>query len=220
MENDGFQQEEAGQPDLSRRRWNGGAFSGNMMERVEEAAAGDAGEGSLGEELYDQPLPEMGSFEEREQIQSFRSSGIDTEVWFVALGAELAQNGGMRAFLAEHAQELRGAIIVELDGLGAGELSLVEREGAYRTVSASSRMKRYAKKATRATGTQASSVTLRLGESSASFAMKQGYQAMHLVGADGAKPAYFAQDDDVLENIDEEKLLQNADFVMELLRSI
>ena len=69
-------------------------------------------------------------------------------------------------------------------------------------------------------GVQVPSATLRLNESAASFATKQGYQAMHLAGMDGAKPAYFAQGDDVLENIDEEKLLQNSDFVMELLKNI
>ncbi len=40
----------------------------------------------------------------------------------------------MNAFLAEHSQDLRGAIIIELEGMGAGELSFVEREGAYKTV--------------------------------------------------------------------------------------
>ena len=43
---------------------------------------------------------------------------------------------------------------------------------------------------------------------------------MHLAGMAGAKPAFFGQSDDVLENIEEEKLLQNSDFVMELLKNI
>ena len=57
-------------------------------------------------------------------------------------------------------------------------------------------------------------------DSAASFAIKHGHQAMHLVGMAGSKPAYFAQSDDVLENIDEETLSSNADFVMELLKNI
>ena len=43
---------------------------------------------------------------------------------------------------------------------------------------------------------------------------------MHLAGMDGAKPAFFAQGDDVLESIDEETLNNNAEFVMELLKNI
>ena len=36
---------------------------------------------------------------ELQQISQFRNPDINTEVWFVALGSELAQNGGMRAFI-------------------------------------------------------------------------------------------------------------------------
>ena len=43
---------------------------------------------------------------------------------------------------------------------------------------------------------------------------------MHLVGMNGAKPAFFAQGDDVLENVDEQTLETNADFVMELLKNV
>ena len=45
----------------------------------------------------------------------------------VALGSEIDENAGIRSFLIEHAQELRGAIIVDIEGLGAGELSLLWR---------------------------------------------------------------------------------------------
>ena len=43
---------------------------------------------------------------------------------------------------------------------------------------------------------------------------------MHLVGMAGGKPAFFAQSDDVLENVDEDVLNANAGFVMELLKNI
>ena len=57
-------------------------------------------------------------------------------------------------------------------------------------------------------------------DSASSVATKQGFQSMHLVGMDGPKPAFFAQGDDVLENIEEETLEANADFIMELLKNI
>ena len=63
------------------------------------------------------------------------------EVWFVALGSELAGNGGMRAFVETHEAELKGSIIIELEALGAGELTLMDREGTYLPKKASSRMK-------------------------------------------------------------------------------
>ena len=157
---------------------------------------------------------------ELKQIYQFRNPDINTEVWFVALGSELAQNGGMRAFLTEHQQDLRGSIIIDLDALGAGDLCMVEQEGMYRSVKTSSRMKRYVKKASQATGLNVGSAQIKWKDSASSYAIKQGYQAMHLAGMDGAKPAFFAQGDDVLENIDEQTLEANADFVMELLKNI
>lgn len=198
-----------------RSRWNGGGFSRRSMGRpeYEEVDEFDAEELGASGPLDAEP-PEL------QQIYQFRHPDIDTEVWFVALGSELANHGGMKALLAEHAADLKGSIIIDLDALGAGELSVIEREGAYRKVKTSSRMKRYVKKASQATGIPVASASLLWRDSAASFAIKRGYQAMHLVGMDGAKPAFYAQGDDVLENVDEETLANNADFVMELLKNV
>ena len=163
---------------------------------------------------------ELATPPELKEIYQFRNPDINTEVWFVALGSELAQHGGMHAFLAEHSQDLRGSIIIDIDALGAGELCMIEREGMYRKVKASSRMKRYTKKASQATGLSIGTASIMWEDSAASVAIKQGFQAMHLAGMDGAKPAFFAQGDDVLESIDEETLNNNAEFVMELLKNI
>lgn len=196
------------------RPWNGGAFS---ARRVENA---DFDSESLAEESAQAAASEIEISDELQQIYQFRNPDINTEVWFVSLGSELAQNSGMKAFLAEHQQDLRGAIIIDLEALGAGDLSMIEQEGQFKTVKTSSRMKRYVKKASQATGVSVSSGRILWQDSAASFAIKHGHQAMHLVGMAGSKPAYFAQSDDVLENIDEETLSSNADFVMELLKNI
>lgn len=202
-------------PVNNRHRWNGGGFSRQRLGRVNDA---------LSEDYEDElsTLHPMGNEQpaELDQIYQFRNPDINTEVWFVALGSELANHGGMRAFLAEHNQDLRGAIVIDLDALGAGNLSLIEREGYYRKVKTSSRMRRYTKKASQATGLSIETGNILWKDSAASIAIRQGFQAMHLAGMDGAKPAFFAQGDDVLENIEEETLGNNSDFVMELLKNI
>lgn len=199
----------------SRRSWHGGAFSPRRMERAELDSERVAEEAAAAAERHEQ-----GVSEEIEHIYQFRNPDINTEVWFVALGSELSQNGGMRAFLAEHQQDLRGSIIIDLEALGTGDLCMVEREGQYRTVKTSSRMKRYVKKASQSTGIDVGGAQLSWMESAASYAIKHGYQAMHLVGMRDGKPAYYAQADDVFENVEEETLVRNADFVMELLKNI
>lgn len=154
------------------------------------------------------------------QISNFRASGIDTEVWFVALGAETDSHAGMSAFIEEHRQELRGAVIVELDSLGSGLLSLVTKEGALQPASASSRMRRYANRASQSSGVPIETASILWGESAASTAIHKGLQAMHLVGMDGLKPSFYAQADDVAENIDPEILAENTNFVVEVLKNI
>lgn len=201
-----------------RRPWNGGAFSSKRMEQFSDEA--DGFEEPDGSDAYGQhdDAPEIA--DELKQVYQFRNPDVNTEVWFVALGSELSKNAGMRAFLTEHQQDLRGSIIVDLDALGAGELCMVEKEGTLRAVKTSSRMKRYVKKASQATGVGVGSAQLLWEDSAASVAARHGHQAMHLVGMDGAKPALYAQANDMMENIDEETLRSNADFVMELLKNI
>lgn len=197
-----------------RPRWHGGAFSARRMESA------DLDSEDIAEEAAHAAAADENVADELKQIYQFRNPDINTEVWFVALGSELMQNAGMNAFLAEHQQDLRGSIIIDLDALGAGDLCTIEQEGRYKSVKTSSRMKRYVKKASQATGLPVSDARLLWEESASSFAIRHGFQAMHLVGMNGSKPAFYAQGDDVLENIDEEILNSNADFVMELLKNI
>ena len=138
----------------------------------------------------------------------------------MALGAELAGNGGMKAFMETHAAELKGSIIVAVQALGSGELPLIEKEGTYLPKKASSRMKRLVKTAGQAVGLSVPSATMTWMDSSSAYALKHGQQALHLVGMDDKKPSFFGQADEVVENIDSDQLSLNAEFVMELLKQI
>ena len=197
------------------RPWHGGAFSSRRVENANLTS----------EELADEaaaaasPAP-VEVDEELSEVYQFRNPDINTEVWFVALGSELAQNAGMRAFLEAHELELRGAFIIDLDALGAGDLTMIEREGYLKPAKASSRMKRYIRKASQASGVKIANGSMMWEESAASFAAKHGQQAMHLVGMDGAKPALYGQVDDTIENIDDRKLNDNVQFLMELLKNM
>ena len=197
------------------RPWHGGAYSARRMENSNLSS----------EELADEaaaaavPTP-VELNEELNEVYQFRNPDIDAEVWFVALGSELAQNSGMKAFLEAHQSELRGAFIVDIDAIGAGDLTMIEREGFLKPSKASSRMKRYIRKASQATGIKVASGALLGEESAASYAAKHGCQVTHLVGMEGGKPALYGQQDDIVENIDEKKLASNVDFLMELLKNM
>lgn len=229
--------------------WNGGAFS-NMRARVlgeaNGAASADASEQAPAPAPATPTVPQGASVssdsfasayeaalrhaasegdkietaEEIQQIYSFAAGDINTEVWFVALGSELADNGGIKAFLAEHAPEMRGAVIVNLEALGGGTLSYLEREGDLSQAKCSPRMKRFIKKASQASGVQLASASIDWKESPASYAAKHRMQAVSLVGMDGYAPARYAQANDMVENIDSQSVDAAADFVVELLKNI
>ena len=164
------------------------------------------------------PVPDDGK--DLQEIFDFRDGNIQAEVWFVALGSESPNNSGMKAFLDAHGSELKNAVFIELEGMGAGDLSLTTSEGRFRRLPVAGRMRRYVQKAQQALNIKVGSCTYNIDNSATYTAMMRGMQAMHLVGVDGAKPAYQHQADDVVEVVDPELLQRNADFVMELIRSI
>lgn len=204
------------------RHFEGGAYS---RDQFDDESEGEENQTSAADpsSVFGEGLPADFVFEptpEIEQIEQFHSDRIDMEVWFVALGSELAGNGGMKAFMAAHEVELKGALIVELEALGAGELTLIDKEGTYVPKKASSRMKRLVRKAGQATGLKVPEATMEWRNSASAYALKHGQQALHLAGMDGRKPAFFAEEDDVIENIDNDMLALNSDFVMEVLKHI
>lgn len=214
FEDDGFYDEGQGH---SGRPYQGGAYT-------PEDGDGILLDGSIEPVgAFAEGLPADFVFEAQpdvEAIEQFHQKRVDIEVWFVALGSELAGNGGMKAFMDAHAAELKGSIIIELQGLGAGELTLIDKEGTFLPKKASSRMKRLVKKAGQAVGLSVPTGTMEWMNTAAGYALKHGQQSMHLAGMAAKKPAFFAEADDIVENIDDDQLALNADFVMELLHHI
>lgn len=219
-----------------RRSWHGGAFSRLRLRRGKGQEAEEVDD--FGDEAYEQDAEDEEAMRVRdrvvrrpsretprvdrelEHIYRFRNPDISTEVWFVALGSELTCHSGMKAFIAEHEHELRGAVIVELEGLGAGTLSFIESEGTFKRRSVSSRMGRYLTKANKDSGMSVQKTSLPWSDSTAAYAMERGLQAMHLAGVDGTKPALASEANDVIDNVDEVKLAAASDYVIALLKNI
>lgn len=201
----------------SSRRYEGGAFSRDQLGRISTRSGEEAPE-----DIYQEELPQEEDYlaDTYERIHEFSAPTVNTEVWFVALGSELAGNGGMKAFLKEHSAEMRGAIVIDVEGLGAGTLSLIEKEGMYLPKASSSRMKRLVRKASQAVGFSVGSATELWKDSAACCAMRHGVQALHIAGIEADKPAYCGQKDDVVENLSPEDLQANTEFLVQLIASI
>ena len=220
--------------------WQGGAFDLDTLRALSqkagktpaEAAAQSEGETPVSsvtegvvtvDDFNMAPEPETNSRveelnKEMRQINEFRHPGIDTEVWFVALGSEVGSNSGMEAFLANHADELDGAIVVNLQALGDGKLSYIDTEGVLMPIKPTSRMKRFVRNAAARTGISVTNAKLLSVETPASYAMRRGLKAFSIVGVKDGKPAHYAEADDRIENVNAKALESASKFVMELLK--
>lgn len=194
-------------------------------------------ESSISERGQDHPLAEKGVVEhivdhpyepaavdqlnrELKKLQDFRHPDIDTEVWFVALGGEQYSHSGMQAFLEQHADEMRGAIVINLEALGAGSLCCIEKEGAFKSYSPSSRSKRFLRQASERTGVSFRNASITSRDTSATVAMSRGIQALTIAGIGDNNTALYSSENDVIENIDEDMLNHASSFVMGVLKII
>lgn len=225
-----------GEANSNERGWNGGAFSlqslRNHVSGTAQAQDVEADDDLVDEEASagnqrpmkrsvpkDVKITEEINNEMR-LLRDFRHPDIDTEVWFVALGAEEALNSGMKAFLEEHQDELKGAIIVNLEGVGAGQFSFIDEEGQYRPNKVSSRIKRVLRQASEKSGVSFATNKLLSRNTSAHIAAQHGLQAVTLAGMSGNQTAFYGSIDDVLDNIKPNVLEENSKFVLELLKSM
>lgn len=141
------------------------------------------------------------------------------DIWFVALGASDLDHAGMRSFLSEHRSAIRGAFLVNLDCIGAGDLSLLTREGFEPTRRADRRLLRLL------TGT-ASDLHVDLktrnfdwADTDASVAMRTSVRAVTIMGmGDNGLPALSRTEQDVPDNVDGDQAASVAELVTEMIR--
>ena len=118
-------------------------------------------------------------------VYQFRNPNFETEVWFVALGSEVDRHDGIRAFIDAHHNELHGAVIVDIEAIGAGTLSYARKEGALAGAETTSRMKRYVQKASRESGIPCEPVLMPGIEHLLRLRLLRVSMSLHILGTDG-----------------------------------
>lgn len=245
--NDGFVDIDYHDTDFDNRRgWNGGAFSLSRLKKFQNKADDYVPEEQ--DVLHDEVMsvadpidpaqedlmdvnPSIridGDVTTAEQInrelrklQDFRHPDIDTEVWFVALGAEQYSHSGITAFLDEHADEMKGAVIINLEALGAGTLSVIDQESEiFKTHRPSSRIKRFVRQASERSGVTYHATPLTRRETPATIAMSRGVQSFTVAGMGDGNTALYSAENDIVENLDPEALKEASKFIMAVLKSI
>ncbi len=187
----------------------------------------DDGWGSKGGWAGDDPIgdPEFASTEahriRRRVTESVDRSLADKEIWFVATGAEESGTWGMRQFLEEHAAELRGASIINIDNIGSGNLHWVTEEGMARRYRADRRLIGAAKRVAREKGVAIRSRAYKGLSTDATPALARGYRALSMMAFDinGRLPNWHWTSD-TTDNVDIENIDTCVDFVTGIIREL
>ncbi len=157
----------------------------------------------------------------RESVVSMTENDLlDKEVWFVALGASSAGNRGMRNFLELHKSDLRGALIVNLEGIGAGDICFVDYEGLNKTRRSDRRLQSLVRKSSKELdGVEMSAERLDWRDTDATPAMEAGCRAMTIMGFDGVAPTGWHWTSDYTGIVEEEKLEYVTGVLMKMIEN-
>lgn len=193
-------------------------------EKFDEADDED-GFGWKGGWAGDDPIgdPEFAASEAR-RIRQRVTESIDREltekeVWFVATGAEEVGTIGMQAFLRDHGHELRDALIINIDGCGAGHLYWASAEGMARRYRASARLVGLARRISRETETLIKPRVFKGLSTDATPALARGYKALSILALnDHGVPVNWHWKSDISAELDPELIEKTAEFVAAMVR--
>jgi hypothetical protein len=143
----------------------------------------------------------------------------EKEVWFVATGAEEVGTYGMRAFLERYGDEVKDALILNIDNVGAGSLYWVTGEGMLRLYSSDRRLTGLAKRVSREHEILVKPRVYRGLSTDATAALARGFKAMSIMAfdADGRLPNWH-WNTDTDDHIDEKTVDLAADLVLNMIR--
>jgi putative aminopeptidase FrvX len=145
----------------------------------------------------------------------------DKEVWFVATGAEESGTWGMEALLADYGPDIRGALIINLDNLGSGTLTMVTEEGMARRYRSDRRLIAAGKRVSREQELPVKTGPYRGLSTDATRALARGYRAMSLMAFDiNGRLPHWHWHTDVEDNVESGNIEKAEQFVTELVRAL
>ncbi len=143
----------------------------------------------------------------------------EKEIWFVATGCEEVGTFGMQALLRDYGDDLRDALIINIDGAGAGNLFWASAEGMARRYRANPRLVGLARRVSRETEILVKPRVFKGLSTDASPALARGYKAISIMALDAdGLPAHWHWRDDTVENLDPETIERVAEFVTAMVR--
>lgn len=144
---------------------------------------------------------------------------ISHDIWFVATGASELDHAGIRAFLDAHKQDIRGAFLIDLDCVGAGDPTVLVEEGHDNPKRADRRLVRMFQNIAQDFGLPLGRARYSIGETDATTALRRHIRSVTIMGMDeNGLPAFSHTLDDVPENVNGDQVADIVEMVTELIR--
>lgn len=146
---------------------------------------------------------------------------VSHDIWFVLTGGSGLDHAGAKTFFREHKKDLRGACVINLEAVGAGELTALTEEGFGFNKKADHRMLRFFKSISRDVHIPLLREKRVWADTEATIAMREKLRSVTLMGTDpGQIPALAHTDQNVPENVDQNQVAQANMIVSELIRRL
>ncbi|MDR2035531.1 MAG: M28 family peptidase [Coriobacteriales bacterium] len=153
-------------------------------------------------------------------LYAFSSELIDKEVWIVAVGAHESKNAGIKKLLAEYERELKSALVINLDSVGAGNLFYTMAEGSLLPKGTDHRLQGLIKSAANAVGVSIAPAGFTSYTTDAAEALTKGFRAISIMGLKDKLPVGWRWSSDRLEILEEKNLQAVTDVVVEVIKSV
>lgn len=144
----------------------------------------------------------------------------DTEVMVVATGCEEAGLVGMQDFLHRHSDDVRRAWIINIDNVGAGEVSYTTAEGMLLRHRTSKELREVAEKAAAVPGVAVQGRPFRTMSTDAEPALLRGHEAITVISLQDGVPVNWHWHTDVIENIDPDSVDTAYRFIEAMVRRL
>ena len=159
---------------------------------------------------------------EEELRESITSMGDDEllghDIWFVAAGASEEGNAGINAFLDEHRDSLRGVFLINLECVGAGQVSMVATEGDRRVLKGDKRIMNLVAQVSEDFHSGCGVVDMPGVSTDAYAAMNRSLRALTVGGIEGSGFALSHSPEDQPYNVDPDNVAFVSDVVTEVIR--
>lgn len=140
------------------------------------------------------------------------------DIWFVATGASDCDGAGMKAFLAEHRDKLRGVFFINLESIGAGRLSVVTVEGEQQLLKGDRRIMNLVNKVCKSFHVDCGAFEMPYAKTDAYAALEASRRALTIAGVDGPRLACAYTEDDLPHNVNPTNIATVSEVVTEVIR--